>query len=261
MSHELSRSVSVIIPVVNEASRLGEVLAAVGPAGDCLQVIVVDGGSCDASRAVAVAGGAQIIDSPVRQRAAQMNLGAQQARGEVLHFLHADTFLPAGWLDPIAAAFTRSPRCVGGAFRRRFDLPSPFLRATCRLADWRGRRLGLFLGDQAMFVWREVFERLGGFRSLRLFEDFEFSRRLSRVGPVVLLENVVVSSGRRFLRRGPVRQTLADLALTWRFLRQPEAFVDAAPLRLGGGPGIQFASGASIRDTWENRTRTTTSLP
>ncbi len=252
---------SVVIPVVDEAALLARTLASIGADTKDVDVIVVDGGSEDESRAVASRYGAFVLPSPVRQRAAQMNLGAQHAQGSVLVFLHADTILPPSWLETVRRTLAARPACVGGAFRRRFDLPSAVLRATCRLADWRGRRFGLFLGDQAMFVRREVFVELGGFRLLRQFEDLEFSRRLMQRGATVLLEPVVLSSGRRFVRRGPVRQTLADLVLTWHFLRRPLSFLESPGAGFECSSGIRTGVDPSFRDTCPPKEPTTTSSP
>ena len=212
----------------NEAPHLREVLASIGQRDNSVEFIVVDGGSADDSCAVAARAGARVVDSPVCQRAAQMNLGARETHGSILLFLHADTRLPTGWRESLCDAFRAAPDCVGGAFRRRFDSGSRLLRITCRLADWRGRRFGWFLGDQAMFVRRDVFERLHGYAPLHLFEDLELSVRLARTGSTRLLDAVVISSGRRFAPRGAALQTLSDLALTVRFLISPQNFVDEA---------------------------------
>jgi len=225
-----SLTISVIVPVVDEASRLARTLASVGAGGeqDGIEIIVVDGGSGDGSDVVAAQAGVRVIASPVRQRAAQMNLGAREAHGSMLLFLHADTSLPSGWREAVCDGLERTPGCVGGAFRRRFDSDSRVLHTTCWLADLRGRWFGWFLGDQAMFVWRDVFESLGGFASLQPFEDLEFSLRLARAGRTCLLDAVVISSGRRFAPKGALRQTLDDFALTMRFLKSPQRFVARA---------------------------------
>jgi rSAM/selenodomain-associated transferase 2 len=211
-------SISVIVPVLNEAAQLPASLASVGSLAGSLQLIVVDGGSTDDSLAVARRCGAETLISPIRQRAAQMNLGAYSAKGDLLLFLHADTRLPENWRNVLVAEMQRNVPCVGGAFRRRFDSPSFFLRATCRLSDWRGSLLNWFLGDQAIFVRRDVFRTLGGFARLEKCEDLDFSIRLARVGKSRLLPTTVLSSARRFEKRGPVRQTLRDFATAITFL-------------------------------------------
>lgn len=212
--------ISVIIPTDHEAELLGATLAAVGRSTPETEVIVVDGGSGDATVAIASAAGARVVVAPERGRAAQLNHGAAIATGDVLLFLHADTIVPDGWDAAIAATMSADATCVGGAFRRRYVPGSWFLRLTCALATWRCRWSGWFLGDQAMFVRRAVFGELGGFAVLPACEDLDFSIRLARRGRTVVLRDVVLSSDRRFRRLGAVRQTWADLVTTGRFLRQ-----------------------------------------
>lgn len=221
--------VSIVLPVWNEEASLGATLRSVGTPLAGVEVIVVDAMSADASVAVARAHDARVFVSPIRQRAEQMNLGVQHAMGDVLLFLHADTHLPAGWRSAMADAFEADPRLAGGAFRRRFDRRSLWLRLTCRMADWRGRRWGLFLGDQAMFVRAGVFWALGGFNPAARCEDLDFSWRLAHHGRTRLLVPVVLSSGRRFAARGPVAQTCADLATAWRCLREASAPTGVEP--------------------------------
>jgi len=217
-------TVSVIVPVLNEAANLPSCLAAVGAARRDVEVIVVDGGSSDNSANVARELGATVLSSPLPQRAAQMNLGAATAQGEVLVFLHADTLLLDGWLAALQDGLRQRPDAAGGVFRRRFQRPSGFLRLTCWLANWRARQFGWFLGDQTIFVRRAIFAALGGYRAMTAFEDLEFSLRLRKHAPTILLSATACSSGRRFAAKGPVRQTLADLRLTARFLRRREDF-------------------------------------
>ena len=210
--------ISIIIPTFNEASHLTATLDAIKQNETAYEVIVVDSGSFDATVDIALGNGARVVSSNVRQRAAQINLGAQSAKGGVFLFLHADTRLPKGALARIESATARS-RVVGGGFARRYDSPSRFLRVTCALAGMRTRLSGWFLGDQAIFVQREVFNILGGFRDLNLFEDLDFSRRMRDLGRVVTLRPAVISSARRFSLCHPWRTTWSDLRTTWRYLR------------------------------------------
>ncbi len=207
--------ISVIIPAANEAAALPACLARI--AGLPNEIIVVDAGSNDGTAEVAVAVGCRVLVSPERHRARQMNLGASAARGRILLFLHADTLLPAGALEKISAAIDRR-NAVGGAFSRRYRSRSFVLAVTSRLASLRNQIVGWHLGDQAMFVRRDLFETLGGFRDIPIFEDLDFSRRLSALGRTVTLTPSVYASARRFAARGPLRTTLDDLALTRRYL-------------------------------------------
>lgn len=209
--------ISIIIPTLNEAAQLPSALASLQGNGPPREIIVVDAGSTDATPELARNAGVHLLMSPRPQRAAQLNLGAASARGDTLLFLHADTLLPAAALQRIATALEQ-PAVVGGGFARRFDSPSLFLRITCALAEVRTRALGWFLGDQAMFVRRSVFEALGGFREMDIFEDLDFSRRMGRQGRLVTLRPPVISAARRFEARGPLPTTWRDVRLTLRYL-------------------------------------------
>ena len=211
---------SVIIPTLDEAKTLPQTLDALAVATNgkfACETIVVDGGSTDGTLNEARARNCVCILSARAQRAAQMNAGAAKAQGTILLFLHADTLLPPDASDRVAAACARAG-VVGGGFARRYDSPSRWLRVTCWLAEQRNRWFGWHLGDQAIFVQRSVFERLGGFGDLDTFEDVDFSHRLGRAGKVVTLQPPVVSSARRFLGRGPFLTSLADIFLTLRYL-------------------------------------------
>lgn len=152
-------------------------------------------------------------------RARQMNLGASSRPADILLFLHADTRLPD--TAPTLIRNAVNAGFIGGAFSRRFDAPSRFLRFSCRLADWRGEHLGWFFGDQALFVTREAFDRTGGFPDLLVFEDLELCRQLKRIGPLCLTRPGVLSSARRFNARGPLLTTLHDLWLTLGYFCRP----------------------------------------
>jgi rSAM/selenodomain-associated transferase 2 len=209
--------ISVIIPTYNEAVALTATLDSVAENKANKEVIVVDAGSVDRTSELAREKASRVLFSPRRQRAYQMNLGAQYACGATLLFLHADTLLPASALDCIASSLSKN-RVVGGGFARRYNSNSCFLRTTCLLASLRTRWTGWFLGDQAIFVRREKFAELGGFRYLDLFEDLDFSRRMAKVGQVVTLLPPVISSSRRFKVHGEVLTTLSDLWLTCCYL-------------------------------------------
>ncbi len=212
--------ISIIIPTRNEAENLPATLAAISATQDesVYEIVVVDAGSNDRTTEVARAFGARVVESAVRQRAAQMNLGARHAHGDILLFLHGDTILPAGALARIEHALAYAD-VVGGAFARRYASSSRLLRVTCALAYWRGHWSGWYLGDQAMFARAEVFRRLGRFRDLALFEDLDFARRLRDAGDTVILRPAVMSAARRFEARGPWRTTWSDFVLTCRYLR------------------------------------------
>ncbi len=222
--------VSVIIPALDEAAFLEATVASVRCPFIAQEIIVVDGGSSDATPRLAERAGCRVIEMHRRQRAAQMNLGAASARGDVFVFLHADTHLQPGALRAIRDAL-RDPRVVGGAFFRRYDSPSRTLAATCRLAALRNHFLGWHLGDQAIFTRSHIFQRCGPFAEVDQFEDLDFSRRIAGCGRLVTLRPTVVSAARRFAARGPLLTTLRDFLLTCRYLARGLPETKALPVR------------------------------
>lgn len=196
---------SIIIPVLNEAGRIAEAIASVRRYSDA-EILVVDGGSTDETPRIAAALGANVLRAPP-QRAAQMNLGAARARGRLFLFLHADTRLPFGWPRDVAR-FDASTDAAGLAFSLAFDAATPSLRLIEWGANTRSRLLGLPYGDQGLLVRREVFEQLGGFAPMPAMEDYEFVRRLRKLGTVMVSRLPAVTSARRWLRRGIWRTTL-----------------------------------------------------
>ncbi len=195
--------ISVIMPVLNEELRIGARLRELAAFPE---VVVVDGGSSDATAGIVrAAGGARLVAGP-RGRALQMNAGARLARGEVLLFLHADCSLPPDALERIEAVL-RNPAVVAGAFRTWHVADDGRRAIWLHLADLRSRYSGLPYGDQALFVRRKIFAEVGGFPEQPLMEDLELSRRLRRRGRIVIVRSRVRVSGRRFLRH-PLRDTL-----------------------------------------------------
>jgi rSAM/selenodomain-associated transferase 2 len=215
-------SVSIVIPTFNEEALVEAQIRRCLELDPRPEVIVADGESHDGSLAKARAAGAFALACPGRGRALQMNAGAAVASGEILVFLHADVLLPQVAYSAMLEALC-DPGVAGGAFRRRFDSPSLLLRAGCRLADLRGRFLGIFLGDQAQFVRTEVFRRLGGFPEMLLFEDLAFSMMLSRHGATRLVRERVIASPRRFHREGNLRRLARNAWLTLLYLSGVDA--------------------------------------
>lgn len=198
-------SISVIVPALDEAPVLAATLKSARGAG-VSEIVVVDGGSADATVEVARRFADVVIAAP-RGRASQMNAGAARARGEVLLFLHADTTLPPGFDDAVLGALA-DPTVVGGRFDVRL-LPDDWLvRLTGELLNLRSRSTRIATGDQAIFVRRSVFEELGGFPLIRLMEDVAFSALLKRRGRIACLRERVVTSSRRWRTRGVVRTIL-----------------------------------------------------
>jgi len=197
---------SVVVPALDEAA---EIEAAVGGAlAEGAEVLVVDGGSRDpTSRLAAQAGATVLHSSPGRAR--QLGVGAMNARGEVVLFLHADTRLPRGWATAVRDALADTA-VVGGAFRFGFDRPGPLLR----VVEWGTRlRVTLFrlpYGDQALFVRRSVLEAIGGVPQVPIMEDLDLVREMKGRGRIALLALPVTTSARRYRARGIARTVLRN---------------------------------------------------
>lgn len=206
---------AVIVPVFHEAAAIESALARLAPmrARGC-EVIVVDGGSTDTTVARARPLADQLVQS-ARGRALQMNVGAKTAidRGaDVLLFLHADSELPDNADRRIEAAL-QAGGSVWGRFDVRIDGEAPILKVVAAMMNRRSRLTGICTGDQAIFVTRSAFERLGGFTPIVLMEDIEFSKRAKTLSRPAAIGARVVTSGRRWQRHGIWR----TIVLMWRF--------------------------------------------
>ncbi|MBI5570767.1 MAG: TIGR04283 family arsenosugar biosynthesis glycosyltransferase [Desulfomonile tiedjei] len=202
--------ISVIVPTLNEVERLASTVASIGTA-DHTEIIVVDGGSSDGTADAARALGLRVIESS-RGRAVQMNLGASEARGAILLFLHSDTSLPKDWADHVRTLLAR-PRTAAGAFALRLDGRMRGLRSIERLANFRSERLQLPYGDQGIFLRADTFRSAGGFPELPIMEDFVFMRNLRRLGRIRIAQAAVLTSARRWQSRGVWRNTLLNQAI------------------------------------------------
>lgn len=196
-------NVSVVIPALDEAERIGATIDAAFAAG-ASEVIVADGGSRDATAAVAEARGARVVTGE-RTRGRQLNQAATAASGDTLIFVHADTLLPPGAARAVDAALQRF---VFGGFRVQFVEPG--LGHVARMINARTRLTRAPWGDQAQFTRRETFLRIGGFPEIPLMEDYELARRMKRAGRTTLLPLAVRTSGRRFLENGIARTTCTN---------------------------------------------------
>ncbi len=194
---------SVIVPMLNEATDVANTIGACRRGAPGAEIVVVDGGSIDSSVAIARPLCDKVI-SASRGRARQMNAGARESHGNVLVFVHADTIVPSSFAADIAAALS-DPAAVGGRFDVKLDSGALLCRIIGAMISIRSRISRTATGDQAIFVRRDVFERLGGFPDIELCEDLEFSRRLKRAGRVACLRARVTTSARRWNRDGVMR--------------------------------------------------------
>lgn len=190
---------SIIVPVLNEAQGIAPALAALQPLrARGHEVIVVDGGSADASRELARPLADRVL-AAARGRAVQMNAGAASAGGDALVFLHADTRLPGDADGLIAEALTA---CRWGRFDVRIDSTHWMLAVVAATMNLRSRLTGIATGDQAMFATRTAFGEAGGFPAIALMEDVALSSKLRRLGPPACLAEKAVTSARRWERNG-----------------------------------------------------------
>jgi rSAM/selenodomain-associated transferase 2 len=189
--------------MLNESPVIAGTLDALRRRAPKAEIIVVDGGSTDASVAIVQSLRAVLISAP-RGRARQMNAGARASHGDALVFVHADTIVPRTFAADIASALS-DPAVVGGRFDVKLDDRALPYRIIGAMISIRSRISRTGTGDQAIFVRRDVFDRLGGFPELELCEDLEFSRRLKRAGRIACLRTRVTTSARRWDRDGLVR--------------------------------------------------------
>jgi rSAM/selenodomain-associated transferase 2 len=211
---------SIVIPVLNEAERIGASLAALAPLrrrGH--EVIVADGGSADATRELAAPLCERVVSSP-RGRGAQMNAGARFATGDALLFLHADSALPS---EADRLVLESLQRRRWGRFDVEIEGRHPLLKVVGWTMNLRSRLTGIATGDQAIFVRRADF---AGFPEIALMEDIAFSRRMKRRGAPACLRSRVRTSGRRWESRGVLR----TIVLMWRL--RLLYFLGARPERL-----------------------------
>ena len=210
-------TLSIVMPVLDEADGIQATLAALAPLrARGAELIVVDGGSSDATLALAAPLADVLLAAP-QGRARQMNAGAARAQGDALLFLHADAVLPPGADALIQQAL------AGGAVWGRFDVRISGRPRLLRLVAWlmnlRSRCTGIATGDQAMFVQRELFLRVGGFPDQPLMEDIALSRRLRAVARPACLRPRATTSGRRWESRGVWRTIFLMWRLRWRYWR------------------------------------------
>lgn len=194
---------SIIIPCLNEAAGIAPGLRVLQPLRQqSVEIIVVDGGSHDATVALAKPL-VDVVLTSAPGRAVQMNTGARVAQGDWLLFLHSDTRLPGDaeqWLEVLSGQSRR-----WGFFPVRLSGGHPGLRVIERFMNWRSRLTSIATGDQCLFVGRDVFASLGGFASIPLMEDVDLSRRLCRHWAPWIWQTPVVTSSRRWETKGLFR--------------------------------------------------------
>ena len=214
-------ALSIVMPALNEAAGIEATLQALQELrARGVELVLADGGSSDATPTLAQPWVDAVVDAP-RGRALQMNAGAARARADALLFLHADTRLPP--LGDVLVLQALAGAACWGRFDVRIEGRPWMLRVVAALMNLRSRASGIATGDQAIFVTREAFERVGGFPVQPLMEDIEISRRLKRLGRPACLGARVCTSGRRWEQRGVWRTILLMWRLRWRYWRGESA--------------------------------------
>jgi rSAM/selenodomain-associated transferase 2 len=207
--------ISIIIPTLNEAGNIKETIIS-SQFSNNVEIIVVDGGSKDETLFIAKSLNVKVIISPPG-RANQMNVGAMAASGEILLFLHADTRLPANFEQMMRTTLVK-PGIVAGAFALRINAPNWGLRLVELGVKWRSHLWQMPYGDQGIFLTKDVFQQVGNFPPIPIMEDFELIRKLKTMGKIYLLPTPVITSPRRWLKKGIIQTTMLNQIIVIAYL-------------------------------------------
>jgi rSAM/selenodomain-associated transferase 2 len=204
----MSINLSVIIPVINEEKNLNKLLSNLQKSPD-IEFIFVDGGSQDNTIKLIKNAGFKVISSPILRRSYQMNLGAENAQGKILLFLHGDTLLPQNY-DQIINDIVNQNRFILGAFKLNIDSKKSIFRLLEMMVNARSNYLSLPYGDQGIFLKKEVFKQLGKYKDIPLMEDFELVKKAQKQGKIYLAKSAVITSSRRWDNLGIIKTTLIN---------------------------------------------------
>jgi rSAM/selenodomain-associated transferase 2 len=202
--------VSIIIPALNEEKQIPLLMNNLLSQNSECEIIIVDGGSTDLTLSKCLIYKDVKIISSEKGRANQMNKGAEAAKGDILLFLHADTSLPEKGIEAIEKAMENTIY-VGGSFHMKFDkesLPYRFYSSFTKV-----NHSFFTYGDQGIFIRKDIFKEIGGYKIIPIMEDFEIQKRLRKKGKFIKLPLAVTTSSRRFIHVGEFKQQLLNIAL------------------------------------------------
>jgi rSAM/selenodomain-associated transferase 2 len=198
----MTSSISIIIPTLNEAGNIPALKMLIPQVSE---IIVVDGGSNDATVKIATDLGISVLHTD-KGRGVQLNIGAGMATSEILLFLHADTVLPPAFSELVIDCLAQEETILG-SFSLEIQPASLLLRLICAGANLRSRFLQLPYGDQSLFIRKTDFETIGGFPETPIMEDYTFVKLAKKLGKVRTLPQTVTTSARRWQTIGPIRTT------------------------------------------------------
>ncbi len=202
--------ISVIIPTLNEEENIGSLLHYLHQLDSTLEIIVADANSADDTVKIAKKY-ANVIQAP-RGRGAQMNAGAKLAAGDILWFLHADVTPHPHSINAVKKLFLNE-RIVGGAFEYNLDEVGWFFRTVEVMSNLKNHLLNTFYGDMGIFVRRNVFQKIGGYKEIPLMEDMDFCSRLKKEGDVIILPYRINTSARRWIEEGKAKNLFRNWLL------------------------------------------------
>lgn len=197
--------ISIIVPVLNEERSIEKILSQLNNLDGEKEIIVVDGGSSD--NTVEIASKYSIVVQSKKGRAKQMNKGAEVAKGDILWFVHSDSIICEDSLLCIENTIKKG--YIGGGFSLYFyDYNTRFMRFVSKTSNMRARYLGLYFGDQGIFVRKDIFDKIGRYKEIELMEDWELSERLRKIGKMKLLDIKIGTSARKFKTEGQFKTLL-----------------------------------------------------
>ncbi|NLY86135.1 MAG: glycosyltransferase family 2 protein [Tissierellia bacterium] len=198
-----TKSISIIIPVYNEASTIKQLMDNLEYFRDKSEIIFVDGGSSDNTKSI-IEKRYRVVVSPKKGRASQMNYGASLSGGDILFFLHADSHLSPDALERIHEVMEKGYKA--GCFKIKFDSRSIIMKICGFMSNLRVRLRNIAFGDQGIFIDRKYFYGLGGYREIPLMEDYQLSMDIKADGEKIALARAkIITSERRFVKNGRLR--------------------------------------------------------